>query len=170
VGVNTFILSAIGWKRRAGICDPSNVVNVAFRQLRKFGHVHRAGNWNWNPNDLRQVWAAALSLPRTYGWSSPTCLCAGRHGRSGQACRFGDVLAGPSTGRAADSPLRWWHFISICSRRETKSISTSCAERGPVGIRCPRDGAAARVWTRFTALADAEEKPCADTGDSRVGD
>jgi len=40
-GVNTFILSQSA-ETKGWICDPSNVVNVAFRQLQKFGHLHRA--------------------------------------------------------------------------------------------------------------------------------
>jgi len=41
-GVNTFILSQSGGNEGLGFAIPSNVVNVSFRQLRKFGHVHRA--------------------------------------------------------------------------------------------------------------------------------
>src|SRR6266851_2034565 len=42
VGVNTFILSQSGGNEGLGFAIPSNVVNVAYRQLRKFGHLHRA--------------------------------------------------------------------------------------------------------------------------------
>jgi serine protease Do len=42
VGVNTFILSQSGGNEGLGFAIPSNVVNVAFRQLRKYGHLHRA--------------------------------------------------------------------------------------------------------------------------------
>ena len=40
VGVNTFILSQSGGNEGLGFAIPSSIVNVAYRQLRKFGHVH----------------------------------------------------------------------------------------------------------------------------------
>src|ERR1700739_364608 len=42
VGINTFILSQSGGNEGLGFAIPSSVVSVAYRQLRKFGHIHRA--------------------------------------------------------------------------------------------------------------------------------
>src|SRR5216684_101555 len=66
VGVNTFILSQSGGNEGLGFAIPSNVVNIAFRQLRKFGHLHRA-EIGIGIQTITPSMAAALSLPRTYG-------------------------------------------------------------------------------------------------------
>src|SRR2546421_7180228 len=66
VGVNTFILSQSGGNEGLGFAIPSRVVNVAFRQLRKFGHLHRA-EIGIGIQTITPSMAAALSLPRTYG-------------------------------------------------------------------------------------------------------
>src|SRR5450755_1500557 len=42
IGVNTFILSQSGGNEGLGFAIPSSVVSVAYQQLRKFGHLHRA--------------------------------------------------------------------------------------------------------------------------------
>src|SRR6266852_6228037 len=41
VGINTFILSQSGGNEGLGFAIPSSVINVAYQQLRKFGHIHR---------------------------------------------------------------------------------------------------------------------------------
>src|SRR5260370_16778233 len=66
VGVNTFILTQSGGNEGLGFAIPSNVVNVAYRQLRKFGHLHRA-EIGIGIQTITPSMAAALSLPRTYG-------------------------------------------------------------------------------------------------------
>src|SRR2546426_2137020 len=41
VGVNTFILSQSGGNEGLGFAVPCAIVNLAYRQLRKYGHLHR---------------------------------------------------------------------------------------------------------------------------------
>src|SRR5580692_9450438 len=41
VGVDTFILSQSGGNEGLGFAIPCSVVNIAYQQLRKFGHLHR---------------------------------------------------------------------------------------------------------------------------------
>jgi serine protease Do len=110
VGVNTFILSQSGGNEGLGFAIPSNVVNVAFRQLRKFGHLHRAeigiGIQTITPN-----MAAALNLPRTYGVVVSDVLPGGPAEAAG--VQIGDVLSAID-GRAADNlPLVAFHFYLL---------------------------------------------------------
>ena len=41
VGINTFILSESGGSQGLGFAIPSSLVNVAYRQLREYGHLHQ---------------------------------------------------------------------------------------------------------------------------------
>ncbi|HYL85299.1 MAG TPA: trypsin-like peptidase domain-containing protein [Candidatus Angelobacter sp.] len=66
VGVNTFILSQSGGNEGLGFAIPSGVVGVAYRQLRKFGHLHRA-EIGIGIQTITPTLAAALNLPRNYG-------------------------------------------------------------------------------------------------------
>jgi serine protease Do len=66
VGVNTFILSQSGGNEGMGFAIPSSVVSVAYQQLRKFGHVHRA-QIGIGIQTITPVLAAALNLPHSYG-------------------------------------------------------------------------------------------------------
>jgi len=110
VGVNTFILSQSGGNEGLGFAIPSNVVNIAFRQLRKFGHLHRA-EIGIGIQTITPSMAAALRLPRTYGVVVSDVL----PGSSAEAAgvHIGDVLAGVD-GKAADSlPLVAFHFYLL---------------------------------------------------------
>jgi len=66
VGVNTFILSQSGGNEGLGFAIPSSVVNVAYQQLKKFGHLHRV-EIGIGIQTITPVLAAALNLPRSYG-------------------------------------------------------------------------------------------------------
>ena len=66
VGVSTFILSQSGGNEGLGFAVPSGVVGVAYRQLRNFGHLHRA-QIGIGLQTITPVLAAALRLPRDYG-------------------------------------------------------------------------------------------------------
>src|SRR5467141_3462657 len=110
VGVNTFILSQSGGNEGLGFAIPSNVVNVAFRQLRKFGHVHRA-EIGIGIQTITPSMAAALSLPRTYGVVVSDVLPGSPAETAGM--QIGDVLASVD-GKAADSlPLVAFHFYLV---------------------------------------------------------
>src|SRR5467141_4254545 len=110
VGVNTFILSQSGGNEGLGFAIPSNVVNVVFRQLLKFGHLHRA-EIGIGIQTITPTMAEALRLPRTYGVVVSDVLPGGPAEAAG--VRIGDVLGGVD-GRAADSlPLVAFHFYLL---------------------------------------------------------
>jgi serine protease Do len=110
VGINTFILSQSGGNEGLGFAIPSSVVNVAYQQLRKFGHIHRM-QISIGVQTISPTLAAAMNLPRNYGVivsdvlpDSPA-LAAG--------VRVGDVLL-TVDGRAADSvPYVSFHLMSV---------------------------------------------------------
>jgi serine protease Do len=110
VGINTFILSQSGGNEGLGFAIPSSVVSVAYRQLRKFGHLHRT-QIGIGIQTISPTLAAALKLPRNYGVivsdvlpDSPA-LAAG--------VRIGDVLLSVD-GRAADSvPYVSFRLMSV---------------------------------------------------------
>jgi serine protease Do len=66
IGVNTFILTQSGGNEGLGFAIPSGVVNVAYQQLRKFGHIHRA-QIGLGMQSISPALAAAMNLPRSYG-------------------------------------------------------------------------------------------------------
>jgi len=110
VGINTFILSQSGGNEGLGFAIPSSVVNVAYQQLRKFGHIHRM-QIGIGVQTISPTLAAAMNLPRNYGVivsdvlpDSPA-LAAG--------VRVGDVLL-TVDGRAADSvPYVSFRLMSV---------------------------------------------------------
>jgi serine protease Do len=110
VGVNTFILTQSGGNEGLGFAIPSNLVNVAFRQLRKFGHLHRA-EIGIGIQTITPSMAAALSLPRAYGVVVSDVLPGSPAEAAG--IQIGDVLGGVD-GKAADSlPLVAFHFYLL---------------------------------------------------------
>src|SRR5262249_20800994 len=66
VGVNTFILSQSAGNEGLVFAIPSSVVNVAYQQLRKFGHIHR-GQMGIGIQTITPILAAAMNLQRSYG-------------------------------------------------------------------------------------------------------
>ena len=110
VGVNTFILTQSGGNEGLGFAIPSSVVNVAFRQLRKFGHLRRA-EIGIGIQTITPSMAAALRLPRTYGVVVSDVLPGSPAEAAG--VQIGDVLAGVDA-KAADSlPLVAFHFYLL---------------------------------------------------------
>jgi len=110
VGVNTFILSQSGGNEGLGFAIPSGVLNVAYRQLRKFGHLHRP-EVGLGLQTITPSLAVALNLPRNYG----LIVSDVKPGGPGEAAglRIGDVLLS-ADGRAADNlPIISFHFLSL---------------------------------------------------------
>src|SRR6202045_699007 len=110
IGVNTFILSQSGGNEGLGFAIPSSVVNVAYQQLRRFGHVHRA-QIGIGLQTITPVLAAAMNLPRSYGvivsdvLPDTPALAAG--------IRIGDVLL-TIDGRMAESiPYVSFRLMSV---------------------------------------------------------
>jgi len=110
IGVNTFILSQSGGNEGLGFAIPSSVVGVAYQQLRKFGHIHRA-QIGIGLQSISPVLAAALNLPRSYGVIVSDVLPGGPALAAG--VRVGDVLLAVD-GRAADSvPYVSFRLMSV---------------------------------------------------------
>jgi serine protease Do len=110
VGINTFILSQSGGNEGLGFAIPSSVVNVAYQQLRKFGHIHRA-QIGIGLQTISPVLAAALNLPRSYGVIVSDVLPGSPALTAG--VRVGDILL-TVDGRAADSvPYVSFRLMSV---------------------------------------------------------
>src|SRR5437867_6110020 len=99
VGVNTFILSQSGGNEGLGFAIPSAMVNIAFQQLSKFGHLHRT-EIGIGIQTITPTLAAALNLPRKYGVVISDVLPGSPAEAAG--VQIGDVLAAVD-GRAADN-------------------------------------------------------------------
>ncbi len=109
-GVNTFILSQSGGNEGLGFAIPSSVVNVAYQQLRKFGHLHRA-QIGIGLQSITPVLAAAMNLPRSYGVIVSDVLPDGPAVAAG--IRIGDVLLSID-GRMAESiPYVSFRLMSV---------------------------------------------------------
>jgi serine protease Do len=110
IGINTFILTQSGGNEGIGFAIPSSVVNVAYQQLRKFGHVHQT-QIGIGMQTISPVLAAALNLPRSYGVIISDVLPDSPAMAAG--LRVGDVLLNVD-GRIADSvPYVSFRLMSI---------------------------------------------------------
>jgi serine protease Do len=110
VGINTFILSQSGGNEGLGFAIPSSVVGVAYQQLRKFGHIHRA-QIGIGLQTISPVLAAALNLPRSYGVIVSDVLPGSPALIAG--VRVGDILL-TVDGRTADSvPYVSFRLMSV---------------------------------------------------------
>jgi serine protease Do len=110
VGVNTFILSQSGGNEGMGFAIPSSVVAVAYQQLRKFGHVHRA-QIGIGIQSITPILAAAMNLPRSYGVIISDVLPDTPAMAAG--LQVGDVLV-TIDGRMAESvPYVSFRFMSV---------------------------------------------------------
>jgi serine protease Do len=110
VGVNTFILSESGGNEGLGFAIPSSVVSVAYQQLRKFGHLHRA-QIGIGLQTITPVLAAAMNLGRSYGVIVSDVLPEGPAMAAG--IRIGDVLL-TIDGRMAESiPYLSFRLMSV---------------------------------------------------------
>jgi serine protease Do len=89
VGVNTFILTQSGGNEGLGFAIPSSIVNVAYRQLRKFGHVHHP-EIGIGIQAISATLATALNLKQTSGVIVSDVLPDSP--AQGAGIRVGDVL------------------------------------------------------------------------------
>jgi serine protease Do len=110
VGVNTFILSQSGGNEGLGFAIPSNVVGVAYRELRKFGHLHRA-QIGIGLQTITPTLATALSLPRDYGVLISDVLPDSPALASG--LQIGDVLVAIDGRPAENLPFVAFHFFAL---------------------------------------------------------
>jgi serine protease Do len=109
VGVNTFILSQSGGNEGLGFAIPSGVVRVAYQQLRKFGHLHRA-DVGIGIQTITPTLAAALNLPRNYG----VVISDVTPGSPAMAAgvQIGDLLTSVDGKPADNLPYVSFHLIS----------------------------------------------------------
>jgi serine protease Do len=110
IGVNTFILSQSGGNEGLGFAIPSGVVGVAYRQLRKFGHLHRA-EIGIGMQTITPALAAALNLPRTYGVVVSDVLPDSPAAAAG--LEIGEVLLAVDGRPAENLPFVAFHFYSV---------------------------------------------------------
>src|SRR5258708_28253779 len=110
VGVNTFILSQSGGNEGLGFAIPSRVVEAAFQQLRKYGHLLRA-EIGIGIQTITPTMAAALNLPRKYG----VVISAVKPGSTTEAAgvQVADVLAGVEGGAVVNLPFGALPFFSM---------------------------------------------------------
>lgn len=109
-GVNTFILSQSGGNEGLGFAIPSSVVGVAYRELRKFGHLHRA-QIGIGLQTITPTLATALSLPRDYGVVISDVLPDSPAMASG--LQIGDVLVAIDGRPAENLPFVAFHFFAL---------------------------------------------------------
>jgi len=110
VGINTFILSQSGGNEGLGFAIPSSVVGVAYRQLRKFGHIHRT-QIGVGIQTISPTLAAGMNLPRNYGVIVSDVLPEGPAMAAG--LRVGDILL-TVDGHPADSvPYVSFRLMSV---------------------------------------------------------
>jgi serine protease Do len=109
VGVDTFILSQSGGNEGLGFAIPCSVVNIAYQQLRKFGHLHRP-EIGISVQTITQLLADGLKLPRNFGLVISDVLPGGPAEAAG--VRIGDVLLAIDGKAASTVPYVAFHLLS----------------------------------------------------------
>ena len=89
VGITTFILSQSGGSEGLGFAIPSSVVTFVYRQLRRYGHVHR-GEIGVSVQTITPTLAAGLGLPKQHGVIVSDVLTDGPADQAG--LRIEDIL------------------------------------------------------------------------------
>jgi serine protease Do len=109
VGVDTFILSQSGGNEGLGFAIPCSVVNIAYQQLRKFGHLHRP-EIGISVQTITQPLADGLKLPRNFGVVISDVLPGAPSEAAG--VRIGDVLLAIDGKAASSVPYVAFHLMS----------------------------------------------------------
>ncbi|MGC1619643.1 MAG: trypsin-like peptidase domain-containing protein [Candidatus Acidiferrum sp.] len=109
VGVNTFILSQSGGNEGLGFAIPCGVVNIAYKQLRKFGHLHRP-EIGISVQTITPTMAEGLKLPRNFGVVVSDVLPDGPAQAAG--VRIGDVLLAIDGKAAGSVPYLAFYLLS----------------------------------------------------------
>ena len=109
VGVDTFILSQSGGNEGLGFAIPCSVVNIAYQQLRKFGHLHRP-EIGISVQTITQLLADGLKLPRNFGVVISDVLPGGPSEAAG--VRIGDILLAIDGKAASSVPYVAFHLMS----------------------------------------------------------
>jgi serine protease Do len=109
VGVNTFILSQSGGNEGLGFAIPCGVVNIAYQQLRKFGHLHRS-EIGISVQTITPTLADGLKLSRRFGVIISDVLPGGPAEAAG--LRIGDILLAIDGKTAGSVPYVAFHLMS----------------------------------------------------------
>jgi len=109
VGVNTFILSQSGGNEGLGFAIPCGVVNIAYQQLRKFGHLHRS-EIGISVQTITPTLADGLKLSRKFGVIVSDVLPGGPAEAAG--LRIGDILLAIDGKAAGSVPYVAFHLMS----------------------------------------------------------
>jgi serine protease Do len=109
VGVDTFILSQSGGNEGLGFAIPCSVVNIAYQQLRKFGHLHRP-EIGISVQTITPPLAEGLKLPRNFGVVISDVLPSGPSEAAG--LHIGDVLLSIDGKAASSVPYVAFHLMS----------------------------------------------------------
>jgi serine protease Do len=151
IGINTFILTQSGGNEGIGFAIPSSVVNVAYQQLRKFGHAHQT-QIGIGMQTISPVLAAALNLPRSYGVIVSDVLPDSPAMAAG--IRIGDVLL-TVDGRIADSiPYVSFRLMSIDAGAKVHVEVLRNKDRLAFDVPVVQ---AAHEMDQITSLADPEK-------------
>ncbi|MGB2589509.1 MAG: trypsin-like peptidase domain-containing protein [Candidatus Acidiferrum sp.] len=109
VGVNTFILSQSGGNEGLGFAIPCGVVNIAYKQLRKFGHLHRP-EIGISVQTITPTLAEGLKLPRNFGVVVSDVLPDGPADTAG--VHIGDILLAIDGKAAGSVPYVAFYLLS----------------------------------------------------------
>jgi serine protease Do len=109
VGVNTFILTQSGGNEGLGFAIPCGVVNIAYQQLHKFGHLHRP-EIGISVQTITPTLAEGLKLPRKFGVVISDVIPGGPAVAAG--LRIGDVLLAIDGKVASSVPYVAFHLMS----------------------------------------------------------
>ena len=91
VGINTFILTQSGGSEGLGFAIPSDVVESVYRQIRKYGHVHR-GQLGIVAQDISPEMVQVLKLPQASGAIAADVLPGGPADQAG--LKIEDIIVG----------------------------------------------------------------------------
>jgi serine protease Do len=151
VGVNTFILSQSGGNEGLGFAIPSGVVSVACKQLRKFGHLHRA-QIGVGLQTVTPTLAGALNLPRNYGVVISDVLPDSPAMAAG--LRIGDVLLAVDGRPAENLPFVAFYFFSLEFGQKVHLDILRGKDRLALDVPVAKP---ARDMDQVSALADPEK-------------
>lgn len=108
VGVNTFILSQSGGNEGLGFAIPSGIVGVVYKQLRKFGHLHRT-EIGIGVQTITPALAEGLKLSHNYGIIISDVLPGGPAEAAG--LHIGDLLLAIDGKPASSLPYVAFHLM-----------------------------------------------------------